>query len=798
MMGRESGSAASHPDPLLGLNEDQRAAVLSEPDVPLMIFAGAGSGKTRTLCRRIAYALRCGERPSSILCLTFSRNAADELRHRVGEICSDATARQCTVATFHSFCLRVLRRHLPRHQQRYGYSEGFTICARDEQQEILNGCLDLWLAGPAGAREKEELKQRGEQARAVTVRSLAKAIEQLKTAAANSAVDDRLTFVANHYRACMQRSNMLDFSDLLLLAIRLFEEVDGVAESYRSQFSAVFIDEFQDTTVLQLHLVRLLGCARVTVVGDDDQSIYSFRGAQPEIFVTLREMIAPLAVREVVLSTNYRSTNVILEACAAVVGHNKQRRAKQVQGQNHGGARGTLVQVCNCRTIECEAAYVADQIVEYQRRGVPLSSIAVLHRIRSVGPSITKLLGARGVPYQLRASAGGGDGSGCASTSGDSVRGRLGSNSTAGRAMALLRMLANPCSETQFTLVCNSEHYRKIGLANATRDVVMQIARAGSGHLLDAARTLHHLPLESPAYAGLPQGTKRSLGEMLLSFETLRERASSMRSAADGLRYALDFVREVPAPGLPASSSISSSSSRSRQHSSGFAYDYQTSQLLKCAETYSTAARDIKPGGSVGTTGGSLFTADDNTAVGLSGAETGLAESSATGMTLLREFIDHIADLEHEDAPLAVASAHESGGGHVGRGKNNKRKHPGASSTPTSLGKVTVSTVHRAKGLEWEIVFVVRMNEGVMPLRTRHHRQQQWQQRQPNVTGHGGGTVDRDGGDGGDDIDEEERRIAYVAMSRARNGTQTKQRRYQTRTRALARARSQASAATAD
>jgi superfamily I DNA/RNA helicase len=659
----------------------------------------------------------------------------------------------------------VLRRNLPQHQQRYGYGEGFSICTRDEQHEILDGCLDLWLAEPAGAREQEELKQRGEQGRVTTVRSLARAIERLKTGSAGSAAgdpDDRLLFISNHYGACMQRSNMLDFSDLLLLAIRLFEEVDGVAESYRSQFSAVFIDEFQDTTVLQLHLIRLLGCARITVVGDDDQSIYSFRGAQPEIFLTLRQMIAPLAVREVVLSTNYRSTNVILEACAALVGHNKQRRAKHVHTDNSSGSRGSLVHVCNCRTIECEAAYVADQIVEYQRQGVPLSSIAVLHRIRSVGPSITKQLGARGVAYQLRASRGGGGDHGeSVNGSSDGVRGRLGSNSTVGRAMALLRMLANPFSETQFKLVCNAEHYRKIGLANTTSDVVLKIARAGSGNLLDALRTLLLLPLESPAYTGLPaQGTKRSLGEMVQSFETLRERVGSMRSAADGLRYALDYVREAGAP-----SGLSTSSS----YSSGFAYDYQTNQLLKYAETFSTAARSTHSGGSSGIAGGSLFTSDI-TVAGLSGgAETGLPESRATGITLLREFVDHVADLEREDAPLAVAPGPSSSNSYSGSRTSNKRKQPGASSSSSSSSssrKVTVTTVHRAKGMEWEIVFVVRMNEGVMPLRTRRRRQQS-----SGPTGYGHDAFDPDTGNGDDDIDEEERRIAYVAMSRARDGT---------------------------
>ena len=251
MMASSSSSASPQDDPLDGLNADQRDAVLSEPDVPLVIFAGAGSGKTRTLTRRIAYALRCGESPSSILCLTFSRAAADELRHRVGAICSSATARQCTVATFHGFCLRVLRRHLPQHQQRFGYGEGFSICARDEQDEILGGCLDLWLQqedkGPAVVREKAELKRRGEQGRAAAVRSLCRAIEQQKTAPPESAAppDERLGFIASHYSACMRQANMVDFADLLLLAVRLFEEVDGVAESYRNQFSAVFIDEFQ-------------------------------------------------------------------------------------------------------------------------------------------------------------------------------------------------------------------------------------------------------------------------------------------------------------------------------------------------------------------------------------------------------------------------------------------------------------------------------------------------------------------------------------------------------------------------
>ena len=563
--------------------------------------------------------------------------------------------------------------------------------------------------------------------------------------------------------------------------------------------------------MLQLHFIRLLGCARITVVGDDDQSIYGFRGAQPEIFNTLRQMIAPLAVREVVLSTNYRSTNVILEACSAVVAHNKRRRQKEVQSHNRNGARGTLLHVCACRTIECEAAYVADQILDYQRQGVPLSSIAVLHRIRSVGPSITKTLAARKVPYQLRATGGGGgDGGG---GGGDGVRGRLGSDTTSGRAMSLLRFLANPWSQTQFKLVCNSAHYRQgLGLANATRDAVLGIGRAGSGNLLDAARTLLQLPLGSPAYAGLPaQGTKRSLGEMLQSIDQLGERVASMRSAADGLRYALDYVRSSgggSSGGASSSSTASSSSSTSSSSSlrGGFAYDYQTNQLLQCADVFSAAARTASSSSSSG--GGSLFAADDSTASGGGGGgggDTGLAESNATGMALLREFLDHVSDLEHEDAPLPVGAGggtgankrKKAGGGNSKGAGNSKGGSGGGGGGGGGTGKVTVSTVHRAKGMEWEVVFVVRMNEGVLPLHTRRHqhqhrsssssnqqRQQQQQQqrrRQGDPAAAGGGVTaggsasNRGDGDDEEDssdgIDEEERRIAYVAMSRARNGT---------------------------
>ena len=261
------GGAAPAAPAVRGLNESQAEAVLADPAQPLCIFAGAGSGKTLTLCRRMAYALSMGEDPAAILCLTFSRHAAEELRSRVGEMSSSHAARSATVSTFHAFCLRVLRRHLPRYQT-FGYGEGFTIVTREEQHEILRGCLQLFVEQTEeGAAEREELARRGEAAVTAAVKGLAKAVERHKTSGAQDCSEPRLAFVLHHYGECMRGGNMLDFADLLLLAVRLFEQCDGVAASYREQYSSVFIDEFQDTTRLQLELVRLLGCPRLTVVG---------------------------------------------------------------------------------------------------------------------------------------------------------------------------------------------------------------------------------------------------------------------------------------------------------------------------------------------------------------------------------------------------------------------------------------------------------------------------------------------------------------------------------------------------
>ena len=253
------------------LDKEQKEAVMSAPENPLVIFAGAGSGKTTTLIRRMSFAMVMGEDPSGVLCLTFSRSAAEDLRARVGSHCGAANARAATICTFHGFCLRLLRRHLASMPQ-YGYREGFHICARQEQREVIEQCLGLWLETDSGKLDAE-LVRPGAMARVIS--STVREIERRKMGPPDAVGEPRLEFVIGHYRAALVFANAVDYSDLLLLTVQILADSEEVRTEYHRKYTAAFIDEFQDTTELQLDVVRLIGCPRVTVVGDDDQSIVS-------------------------------------------------------------------------------------------------------------------------------------------------------------------------------------------------------------------------------------------------------------------------------------------------------------------------------------------------------------------------------------------------------------------------------------------------------------------------------------------------------------------------------------------
>jgi len=316
---------------LEGLNPEQLAAV-THPEGPLLVLAGAGSGKTRVLTLRIAWLIEeLGVSPWRILALTFTNKAAKEMKERVGNFLGPS-GNDAWVSTFHSTCLRILRREidlLP------GFSSGFVIYDAGDSKNLVKQIL-VDLKAP----------------KTVNQRAISSAIDRAKNDAmgpseleANlpATADPRTAEVYRQYQRRLQAANALDFGDLIVKTIELFDQQPAVLERYRQRFSHVLVDEYQDTNPAQYRLMRQLtdhGDRSVCVVGDEDQSIYSFRGADIRNILDF-ESDYPGA-RTIRLERNYRSTQLILEAATAVVEHNEERKGKRLWTDQEGGDRIVL------------------------------------------------------------------------------------------------------------------------------------------------------------------------------------------------------------------------------------------------------------------------------------------------------------------------------------------------------------------------------------------------------------------------------------------------------------------------
>ena len=286
---------------LESLNEAQKKAIL-EIECPVIVYAGAGSGKTRTLTYRIAYMImEKGVNPSNILAITFTNKAANEMKERIKDLVEfDYYA--LTISTFHSLCARILRKEA----YLLGYENNFTILDEDDQLKMISDVL---------AENKEEKRK---------ARSLQKAISYNKCFEIKSD-DPWEREMSEKYEEKMKKSNCLDFDDLLLKVRDLFINNKDVLEKYRRKFQYILVDEFQDTNKTQYQLVKLLALnhRRLFVVGDDDQSIYAFRGANYEnIKLFKNDFPEHLSYT---LNQNYRSTQFILDGCNRLIKHNKDR-----------------------------------------------------------------------------------------------------------------------------------------------------------------------------------------------------------------------------------------------------------------------------------------------------------------------------------------------------------------------------------------------------------------------------------------------------------------------------------------
>lgn len=365
-----------------GLNPQQREAVL-HGEGPLLILAGAGSGKTRTLTQRIAHLIRVsGVEPWRILAVTFTNKAAAEMKRRVQQLVGSD---ELWVSTFHAACVRILRREITA----LGYQSNFTICDDSDQERLL----------------KEVLTELNISERTLKARGAAAAIDSAKNRGILPADFDRSDFYGEQvarvyelYQARMKQANALDFGDLILLTVKLFETHREILSRWQERFHYLLVDEFQDTNSIQYQLVRLLAARHhnLCVVGDDDQSIYRWRGAEVGNILNF-EVDYPGSVT-IRLEQNYRSTRNILAAAGAVVARNVGRKGKSLWTENPTGDPIVIEPLPD--DLE-EARFVAGEISKLRTSGRHLRDIAVLYRINAQSRSLEEALVRERLPYVM-------------------------------------------------------------------------------------------------------------------------------------------------------------------------------------------------------------------------------------------------------------------------------------------------------------------------------------------------------------------------------------------------------------
>lgn len=369
------------------LNPEQREAVVST-DGPLLIFAGAGSGKTRVICYRMAYLIEeKGVEPGEILAVTFTNKAASEMKERVEKLTGLSVA-SMWVSTFHSAAVRILRRDYPS----IGGSRDFTIYDDGDSETLLKNIIrdagyDPKVEKPALysayiGRAKDELQ------------SPDRWIEKTRI---SQSLAERVHLVYGEYQKRLRAANALDFGDLLVEAVRLLETPE-VLERYQDRFRYVLVDEYQDTNTAQSRMIELLAAKRrnLCVVGDDDQSIYEWRGADRRNILTFEKNYPEAKV--IVLNRNYRSTQPILDVASNLIGFNTRSREKKLVTDRSDGARPEAI---NVATEYKEVENIIDEIRRNVRAGEKLADHAVFFRVHAQSRVIEEVMSASGMPYQL-------------------------------------------------------------------------------------------------------------------------------------------------------------------------------------------------------------------------------------------------------------------------------------------------------------------------------------------------------------------------------------------------------------
>ena len=398
---------------LSSLNEKQIEAVKTV-DGPVLILAGAGSGKTRCLTYRIAYLISLGIKPENILSITFTNKSANEIKNRVAKLL-DGKAASPTMGTFHSVCLRILRRDV----EVLGYSRNFVIYDTSDQDSLM----------------KTIMLDAGIDIKKWNPKSMLGSISELKSeligvvefeGRANSYKDTTIAAVYGAYQAALARNNALDFDDLIVLTVELFQKHPEILERYQELWRYILIDEYQDTNHAQYVWANLLAkkYRNIAVVGDDSQSIYLFRHADIRNILDFEKDYPEAKI--ILLEQNYRSTQIILNAANHIIEKNKGQKRKKLWTEN---IEGELIMVKEANDVREESEYVIDNIKD---------GATILYRTHAQSRAMEEALVRRGIPYRILGGL------------------RFYERREIKDILAYLRLIVNPNDTVSFNRICNT------------------------------------------------------------------------------------------------------------------------------------------------------------------------------------------------------------------------------------------------------------------------------------------------------------------------------------------------------
>jgi len=482
---------------LAGLNPAQREAV-EYPPGPLLVLAGAGSGKTRVLTHRIAYLLATGAaRPGEILAITFTNKAAAEMRERVGQLVG-RSVRAMWVTTFHSACARMLRADA----EKLGYSRAFTIYDESDSLRMLKRCLtelgvDPKRFPPRAVRNKIS----GAKNQLIDSDSYA------ETAA--GPFEEVVAEAFPLYEKRMLEANAMDFDDLLVRTVNAFEISEEVRERWRRTFRHVLVDEYQDTNHAQYRLLQLLASehGNLMVVGDEDQSIYGFRHADISNILDFDRDFPDAGV--VKLEQNYRSTGTILEAANAVVEHNRERRPKELWTEAEAGEK---IQLSELGDEHEEARWVAGEIERLgEEDEVPREEVAVFYRTNAMSRVVEDTLNRFNVPYQVIGGT------------------KFYERAEIKDAIAYLSLLLNPADQVSFARIVNSP---RRGIGNTSQARLAAYANTAGLTIWEVMERVEEVP-------GLGAAAIKAVGRFYETMDLLAARVDAGAAVAETLQAVL-------------------------------------------------------------------------------------------------------------------------------------------------------------------------------------------------------------------------------------------------------------------